>query len=273
LRRAAFAVVCAAALLLAGCRRDETHTYTVTGFVQSVAPGQKQVVVSHDEIAGFMPAMTMSFDVASEKLLDGVGPGARIEFKLFRSASELRIDALEILQPAPQVTAPGTLPLDEAAAAPDFALTDQDGRPAKLSDWRGRAVFLDFVFTRCPGPCPIQTARLVDVQRKLPPALAARTHFASVTLDPAYDSPERLRAYADQHGAKLDGWSFLTGDSSAVQQVLDAYRIGTVRQPDGSLDHVVATFLIGPDGHIAKRYLGLEGPSSAILADLAQLLS
>ncbi|HTO08373.1 MAG TPA: SCO family protein [Myxococcota bacterium] len=248
------------------------QTYTVTGFVQSVAPAERQLTVSHEPIPGFMPAMTMSFDVAEGQSLDGVAPGARIEFRLHRTESLLRIESLKVLSPAPAGAAAPALPLAESEAAPDFALTDQDGRPAKLSDWRGDAVLVDFVFTRCPGPCPIQTARLVEVQKQLDPKLARRTRFASISLDPAYDSPERMRAYALSRGAALDNWSFLTGEPAAVQSVLDAWRIGTVRQPDGSLDHVVATFLVGPDGRIAKRYLGLEGPSSAILADLAQLL-
>jgi protein SCO1 len=245
----------------------------VTGFVQSVAAEPRQLTVSHDEIPGFMPPMTMSFDVAEGASLEGVGPGARIEFRLHRTPTLLRIESLKVLTPAPAGASAPALPLGASEPAPDFALTDQDGRPAKLSDWRGQAVFVDFVFTRCPGPCPIQTARLVEVQKKLEPALAARTHFASITLDPAWDSPERLREYATSRGAKLDNWSFLTGDSAVVQSVLDAWRIGTVRKPDGNLDHVVATFLVGPDGRIAKRYLGLEGPASGLLADLAQLFS
>src|SRR5262249_51294964 len=150
----------------------------------------------HDEIPGFMPAMTMSFDVGQDASLDGVAPGARIEFRLRRTTTILRIESLKVLTPAPAGASPPALPLGESELAPEFALTDQDGRPAKLSDWRGRAVFVDFVFTRCPGPCPIQTARLVEVQQKLDPALAARTRFASITLDPDYDSPERLREYA-----------------------------------------------------------------------------
>jgi protein SCO1/2 len=241
--------------------------------VQSVAAAEHQLTISHDEIPGFMPAMTMSFDVADGQPLDAVAPGARIEFRLRRTATLLRIESLRVLVPAPAGAAAPALPLGESEVAPEFALTDQDGRPARRSEWRGRAVFLDFVFTRCPGPCPIQTARLVAVQQKLDPALAARTRFASITLDPDYDSPERLRAYALSRGARLDNWSFLSGDSATVQSVLDAYRIGTVRKPDGTLDHVVATFLIGPDGRIARRYLGLEGPASGILADLAKLLS
>ncbi|MFI5315908.1 MAG: SCO family protein [Myxococcota bacterium] len=257
---------------LAACGLEREHTYTVSGFVQSVDVPNKEVTVSHDEIPGFMPAMTMNFDVADAALLAGVAPGARVEFELRRTASLLRIEALRVVVPA-VTSGVAVPPLDELEIAPEFALVDQDGRAAKLSDWRGRAVLIDFVFTRCPGPCPIQTARLVDVQRQLPPSLAERAHFASITLDPEYDSPERLREYAATHRASLSNWSFLTGDAPAVQAVLDAYRIGTIRKPDGSLDHMVATFLIGPDGRVAHRYLGLEGRVSAILGDLEKLLS
>jgi protein SCO1 len=271
LRRAAFALLGAAMLLLCGCRRNESHTYVVTGFVQWVAAAQKQVTISHDEIPGFMPAMTMSFDVASEKLLDGVAPGARVEFRLLRSDTELRIDSLRVLTPAPAVTAPGRLPLDPGALAPDFALTDQDGRPVELSRLRGRPVLLDFIFTRCPGPCPIVTSRMVDVRKKLAPALEIATQSLSITLDPAWDTPERLREYAGLRGAVSSHWSFLSGDPAAIQTVLDAYRIGTVRQPDGSIDHVVATFLIDRDGRIAHRYLGLETRAAEIAEDVAKL--
>ncbi len=264
----------AAALVfaLAACGLEREQTYEVTGFVQSVDVPNKQVTISHEEISGFMPAMTMNFDVADAGLLEGVAPGARVAFGLHRSASLLRIESLRVVVPAlaGDVAPPA---LEELETAPEFALVDQDGRTTKLSDWRGRAVFVDFVFTRCPGPCPIQTARLVDVQRQIPPELAPRAQFASITLDPEYDSPERLREYAEQHRARLDNWSFLTGDAAQVQAVLDAYRIGTIRKPDGTLDHVVATFLIAPDGSIAHRYLGLTGRASEMLDDLRKTLS
>ncbi|HXZ85784.1 MAG TPA: SCO family protein [Myxococcota bacterium] len=258
--------------LCAGCGVQREETYKATGFVQSVDVPNKQVTISHEEIQGFMPAMTMNFDVARPGLLEGVAPGARVEFDLHRSATMLRIEALRVVAPALSDSAPAPA-LAEQDVAPDFELVDQDGQRVRLSDWRGRAVLVDFVFTRCPGPCPIQTARLVDVQRRLPRELAGRTHFASITLDPAYDTGARLREYADAHRAQLGNWSFLTGDPAQVQSVLDAYRIGTIRQPDGSLDHMVATFLIGPDGRIAHRYLGLEGAASAMLDDLAKVLS
>jgi protein SCO1/2 len=265
--RALVAGALALALVACGPRED---VFLGTGTVKSVDVANRQIVLAHDDIPGLMPAMTMSFDVPEARFLEGVAPGARVSFELRRTPTRLFIDALHVDAPPGAPSSELEL-LPDLELAPDFALVDQDGREARLSAWRGRPVLLDFVFTRCPGPCPIQTARLVDVQKKLPPETAARARFLSVSLDPAYDTPERLREYAAKQGADLASWSFLTGDPARVQAVLDAYGIGTVRKPDGQLDHVVATYLIGPDGRVAHRYVGLETKSAVILADLTKL--
>jgi protein SCO1/2 len=262
----------ALALWLVACGPRE-DVFLGTGTVKSVDAARAQVVIAHEEISGLMPAMTMSFDVPEARFLDGVAAGAKVSFELRRTPTRMWISALHVDTPAAEGGAPGggAALLPDQEPAPDFALVDQDGREARLSSWRGRPVLLDFVFTRCPGPCPIQTARLVEVQRKLPPEVAARVRFVSVSLDPEHDTPERLRAYAQKHGADLASWSFLTGEPARVQAVLDAYGIGTVRKADGELDHVVATYLIGPDGKVAHRYVGLETKSSVIRADLTSL--
>jgi protein SCO1/2 len=264
-------VVVAVAL---ACGVASTESYRATGVVRSVDPAARQIRIAHDEIAGFMPAMTMSFDVASAELLAGVEPGARVAFSLERSASTLRITALEVTEgeAAAAVSGVSAQQPPPPELAPGFRLTDQDGRELALADLRGNAVLLDFVFTRCPGPCPILTTSHVALQRMLPPAVAARTRLVSVSLDPSWDTPERLREYGAARGARFENWSFLTGDPDVVQELLSAYGVGTVRQPDGTLDHVVATFLIDPDGRIVERYLGLEHDPRAILADLEALL-
>jgi protein SCO1/2 len=255
-----------------GCHVSATGVYDVNGDVRAVDPGAMQVKIAHEEIPGFMPAMTMSFDVASPELLDGVTVGARVRFTLERSATRLRITELEILEPGKAGAAGGLAP-DPPEEAFDFRLVDQRGEPVSLSELRGRAVLLDFIFTRCPGPCPILTAAHVGLQRSLPDAIAERTRFVSITVDPGYDTPTRLREYAEARGADLSTWSFLTGEAARVDEVLRRYHVGSVRQPDGTLDHVVATFLIDPEGRIVRRYLGLDHPSEKILEDLEEVLS
>ena len=66
---------------------------------------------------------------------------------------------------------------------------------------------MDFIYTSCPGPCPIQSGVHVRVQRDLPAQLHDRVHFVSISIDPERDDPAALRAYAETHGADLTGWS------------------------------------------------------------------
>jgi len=161
-------------------------------------------------------------------------------------------------------------PVDDPA--PPFRLTDQDGNPRALEAWRGQLVLLDFIFTRCPGPCPILTGLHVQLQRALSPELRARTHFVSISLDPLRDTPSVLREYAQKRGADLATWSFLTGTPDDVDKVLKNYGVGSVRTPDGQIEHLVVTFLIDADGQIARRYIGLDGHDpKEVLRDIAKL--
>ena len=251
---------------------DDQAVYQATGTVVSVEPDRKQVKIAHGDIPDLMPAMTMNFDVVRPELLDGVEPGASVRFELERRGNLLRILSLEVTGEG-EAGASGTdtsLALDEPA--PVFTLTDHEGRPLSLEDLRGSAILLDFVFTRCQGPCPILTSAHAELQRRLPPELSARTRFLSVSVDPAYDTPERLKRYAEERGANLAGWSFLTGDPDTVAAVLRDYHVGTVLQEGGAPEHVVVTYLIDPSGQIARRYLGLSHPEATLLRDLRSVL-
>lgn len=258
--------------LVSGCsgaRRYEAH-----GVVEAVKADEGQVVVAHDDIPGFMPAMTMSLDATPEVLAE-VQPGQEIHFTLEVDDTSIRVVAAEVLGEAE--LGPDRMRLgDELVTldpAPPFRLTDQLGEPLALSDLSGKAVLLDFVFTRCPGPCPILTSSHVRVQRELPPEVRERSHFVSISLDPLWDTPARLREYAAKRGVDFSDWSFLTGPPDVVEKVIRAYGVGSTRQPDGELVHLVVTFLIDPQGRIAKRYVGLDHGADEIVGDLEALLS
>jgi protein SCO1/2 len=271
--RCARGLALAAALGLFACGRD---TFDASGVVRAVRAEERQVTIEHSAIAGLMPAMTMSFDVADAALLAGLAPGQFVEFTIVRRAGRFEIVALE---------APGSGEADVVGAsgggdplagagepAPDFALLDQDARPLSLAALRGKVVLLDFVFTRCPGPCPILTGIHRDVRDGLSAADRSAVQLVSVTLDPEYDTPEVLRAYASARRIETDGWSFATGPAADVNAVAHAYGVGSVRAPSGEIEHTVATFLIDRDGRIARRYLGLSHEPAAIRADIERLL-
>ena len=268
----ALALACALALLACGA-----ETYDARGIVRAVRAPERQVTIEHSEVEGLMPAMTMSFDVADPALLAGLEPGRYVEFSIAKSGSRFEITALE----APGASEPGVAGMsggaqDPLAAsgdrAPDFALIDQDERPVSLAALRGKVVLLDFVFTRCPGPCPILTGILRDVREGLLPADRERVQLVSITLDPAHDTPAVLREYAEKRRIDGQGWSFATGAARDVDALARAYGVGSVRQQNGEIEHTVATFLIDRDGQIARRYLGTTHEPDAIRADVRELL-
>jgi len=254
------------ALLLACSGGNEV--YEVEGTVEDVRASDAQLLVAHEDIPGLMPAMTMSFDVADAAILEGVERGDRIRFRLEYTGKRYRILAISVLSAG---QASSGLDLDVAAAAepaPPFALTDQDGVQRSLEDLRGHAVLVDFIYTHCPGPCPITTARHVAAQRALPEAVREQVWFVSISLDPERDTPEARRAYAAKHGVDLAHWSFLGGEAGPVLAVVESYGVGRKPGEGGEIDHVVAAFLVDGEGRVVRRYLGTRDASEQIAADL-----
>lgn len=233
-----------------------------------------QILIAHEDIPGLMPAMTMNFDVADRTLLETLSHGDAIEFEVEFTGKAYIVTKATVVGTGATQGAGGQLgaiaPEDDPA--PPFQLTDQDGNARSLEDFRGKVVVLDFIWTRCPGPCPILTGLHVDLQRRLPPALRAKTQLVSISLDPVRDTPAVMREYATKRGADLSNWSFLTGAPEQVDDVLRRYGVGSAKMPDGQVEHVVATFLIAPDGQIERRYLGLEGHDpKELLRDIERL--
>jgi protein SCO1/2 len=267
------AVLAAVGGLLLACGGAGTHAGH--GVVREVAVEEGQVLLAHDEIPGVMPAMTMNIAIYDAELLASLQVGDEIDFELTVDRGSLYITAAEVVGQAE--TGGGWVRLGEvlvpAEPAPGFALIDQAGRPFSLEEQRGRAVLLDFIFTRCPGPCPILTSTHVVVQRSLAPELLPRTRFVSISIDPERDTPQDLVAYATARGVDLGHWAFLTGPPDEIESVMQAYGVGSTLAPGGELEHVVASFLIDGDGRLVKRYLGLDHEPAEIVADLEGLAS
>jgi protein SCO1/2 len=264
-------------LLPLACGAGRDTGFEGGGVVRGVLPEERQITIEHSEIEGLMPAMTMSFDVAAPALLQGLAPGDYVEFHLVRSGEAFVIDAISRPGGAGVAGESGggsvtdeLLGIEEPA--PDFTLTDQIGNTVSLASLRGNPVLLDFVFTRCPGPCPVLTGIHRDVREGLRPADRARVQSVSITLDPAYDTPEVLRDYTAARRLDTEGWSFVTGPVEDVEAVVAAYGVGSIREPDGNIVHTLATFLIDAEGNIAKRYLGVRHEPADIRTDVESLL-
>jgi protein SCO1/2 len=243
------------------------RVYTVRGIVR--APFQDGTIsIQHEEIPGFMPAMTMPFyvDATEAKQLSA---GDRVEFEFhvgersratkFRKVG--RVEANPRQSAAREATAtPSRKRLREGDPLPAFTLTDQDNRAITDADLRGRNTILTFVFTRCPVPefCPLIGKKYQALQSALSMRAGLPTsevQLLSISIDPEHDKPAVLRAYGESLGADFSRWRFATGTSEEIEKLTRAFAVRTERN-GASLDHTLATALISPDGKVTDIWRG-----------------
>ncbi len=156
---------------------------------------------------------------------------------------------------------------------PDVILVDQHGNKLSLASLKGEPVLIDFIYTTCGGTCPILTAKMAAAGKLLGGALGKRIRIVSITIDPEHDDPPTLLKYAESHDADREGWLFLTGTPAQIERVLAAYNIKRYRGADGSIDHVTASFLLGPDGRQVRQYDGVAVKAETLAADADRVLS
>ena len=257
-----------------------TREFPVTG-VLTAAPAEGRVMVSHDAIPGYMPAMTMPFAIAAGEPLPALAPGDRVRFVLRVSEAASAATRFEVVghdaavAQALRGAAPSRSRLRTGDALPEVSLVTEAGRPFTAADLRGRATALTFVFTRCPVPefCPLMVKRFQQIQRELAadPALAD-ARLLAVTLDPAFDTPPVLRAYAEAMRADPTRWQFVTGPPAQITSLTKAFAVHVERN-GVLLDHTLATAVIGPDGRIEALWRGNGWSADEVVAALRTALS
>jgi protein SCO1 len=162
-------------------------------------------------------------------------------------------------------------PLPTIRLAPEFTLTAQDGAQVCLSDFRGRVAAVTFIYTHCTTKCPILTPMLSMVQDQLGSDFGRHIVFLSVTLDPAHDTPQTLRSYAEAYGANLAGWTFLTGSQNAVRELEEGYGVIALKNANGELDHSFLTSIVDRRGFLRVQYLGVQFDPTEFKRDLLSL--
>ena len=272
------AVVGVAALcgLLWACDRGNPAIgrHPAHGVVEDVDRENAQVLIDHEDIEGLMPAMTMNFVVPDAQVLARLERGQVIDFEVDFTGRSYEVVDVEVVGEGAFEAGWRRLGdgLVRSSPVPGFELVDQAGRPVVFSELGDLVLIVDFIYTRCPGPCPVQTSRQVALQRRIPEALRGRVRFLSLSLDPEYDRPAELERYAKARAADLSNWSFLTGPSETLAELARAYGVGSLRKEDGSIDHTLVTFLVH-DGRLLERYLTKPGVEERLLADVVALAS
>lgn len=261
--------------LATGCERDANPAigrHAAHGTVEDVDRANAQVLIEHDDVPGLMPAMTMNFLVPDPALLAKLARGQVVDFELEFTGRSYEVVAATVVGEGAFDAGWRRLGdgLVRSSPVPDFELVDQSGSKVHFAELGDRVVLLDFIYTQCPGPCPVQTARQVALQRRIPEALRPRIRFLSLTLDPEHDGPAELERYATARGADFSNWSFLTGPPETLASLARAYGVGSLRKQDGSIDHTLVTFLVH-DGRLLERYLPKPGEEDRLLADVVAL--
>lgn len=156
--------------------------------------------------------------------------------------------------------------------APDFVLLNQDNQRFDSAQLRGKITALDFIFTTCTDVCPIFTANLAQLQRKLNGHYGNQLFFVSITTDPEVDSTKVLKAYGQRYEADFKNWAFLTGTPAQLKEVWRGFGITVIRRGRGLIQHTSLTTVIDRHGMRKFDHRGEKWRGSDLERDLLTLL-
>jgi protein SCO1/2 len=277
-------------VLVYGCRPRSSANekrYPINGKVVAVNKNDRTATIEHRDIVGYMPAMTMPFKIKNDADLEMMKPGDQVTGSLVVNDTSSWVEIATIAE--------GTAPLSPTAVipgepkpgdeVPDFGLTNQDGKRIHLAQYRGRALALTFVYTRCPQPdqCTLMSTNFATVDKELQkdPDAYAKSHLLTISFDPDYDTPKVLRSYGASHTGRYSDetfqhWEFATGTKDEVKGVAQFFGLRYFQDTesgDEQVIHSLRTAVIGPDGKLVKLYRGNEWKPAEIVSDLIALLT
>ena len=270
----------------AGTQPQNFKVYKLRGKVVSTDSAKGEVTLNHEAIVGFMGAMTMPYKLKDPTILSELHPGDVITAGVLVSQdadADVLLDHIVVVAQSkpdykPSVSYHVPSPGDQT---PDFKLRNQDGRAIHLGEFKGKALLITFIYTRCPLPdfCPRVTRNFALVEKQLATdaALHAKTHLLCVSFDPEHDTPERLRAYAATYigsdaKSAFAHWDFAVPDKAELLEMAKFFDLGMTNEADSSITHTLSTTLIGPDGRVVRFYPGNEWTADQLTADVRQRL-
>jgi protein SCO1 len=275
--------------LLAGaisCRGEQQ--YLVTGMVLKVDRPHRTFVVSCESISGYMDAMIMPFEVHEAKELDGLAAGMAVDFTLVvekesNYAEHLKIRLYESVEQDPltarrlkllnQLSHPGSAgvkSLEIGQSVPDFTLIDQNHHRVMLSQFSGKVLAINFIYTSCalPNFCFRNSNNFGVLQKRFKQKMGKELVLLTVTFDPQRDRPDVLAKYANNWKADPAAWHFLTGSVPDIQRVSSLF--GMDYFPDeGLMDHSLHTAIINRQGKLVANIEGNQFTAGQ-LGDLVQ---
>jgi len=262
------------------------QTFQVQGVVLEVKPREKTVRIRHQEIPGYMPAMTMPFEVKNTNELTGLQSGDSVTFRMIVTEKDGWIDQIQKVSSAGKTNStpanpPAALgvrvardvdPLNPGDSLPEYHFTNQLGQTFSTSQFKGQVLAINFLFTRCPFPafCPYTANNFAEVQAKLLALPNARTnwHLLTISFDPDYDKPEVLKTYAERYKYDPAHWTFATGDIIDITAIGEQFGLIFTRDENGLLSHNLRAAVVDPSGRVQKILEGNKWTSDELVAEI-----
>ena len=270
----------AALLLWTGCRFS--RTYEVRGRVVGFGDDPHTLFIQHEEIPGYMPAMTMPFRTPDTTAVSRLSLGDQIAFTFHVTRDSAWITDIRRLPPGTRLNLDAGAPpafqglplLQEGDPLPEATLLTQDSLQLRLSDLQGHALLLTFIYTRCPVPdfCPLMSRRFQQLQEPLKARFGDHTRLLTISFDPAYDTPSVLRRYAQQYTDDTRHWIFATGDTTTIRRLATQFGVH-YEAAAGEIIHNLTTALVAPDGRIGRIWRGNRWTTDEVLAAVAEVLA
>ena len=262
--------------------------YAVTGMVLKVDQAHKTFVASCQSIPGYMGAMVMPFEVREVKDLDGLTPGAEVDFTLVVEkessyAEHLNIRRYESVEQDPlaarrlkllnQLSHPGSTSARALAIGqrvPNFTLTDQNRRAVTLSQFSGKVVAINFIYTSCalPNFCFRNSNNFGVLRKRFKGRMGKELVLLTVTFDPQRDQPDVLARYARTWKADPATWHFLTGSVPDIQHVTNLFGVDYFPE-EGLMNHSLHTAIIDRRRRLVANIEGNQFTADQ-LGDLVQ---
>lgn len=271
-----------AGLIFTACGNNSSNSsssvsakrYPLKGKIVSVDKAAKKAKIDHETVEGYMPAMTMDFPIRADWVWDELTPGSEIRAELVvdNTADEPywleNIGIVAVLKPGQEPP-----PMDDRFAqigkeAPDFKLTNQDGKEISLKDFRGKALAITFIYARCPLPdyCIRMSTNFSDlaIQLNSNAELKDKIRLLSISFDPEHDTPAKLKSYGLGYMGKgatdLGVWQLVVGDDKQVRSIADFFglRYELDQNDKTQINHSLRTAVISPDGKVTKIFAGNE---------------
>jgi protein SCO1/2 len=259
------------------------QVFEVKGVIKELQPDGKTVQIRHEAITNYMPAMVMSFEAKEPKELVGLKAGDEVKFRMTVTDEDVWIDQIQKLTAGNPNQLPSKAgvfhfsrdlePLQVGDALPEYHFTNELGQAVSTGQFKGQAVGITFIFTRCPLPnfCPKMTSNFQEVQKKLLGMTDGPTNWQLLTIsfDPEFDTPEILKAYAERYKADPKHWNFLTGDITEISTISEQF--GQMFWKDeGALNHNLRTAVIDASGKVQKVFQGNNWTTEEMVAEMVK---